>query len=88
MARVGVHCIDGDYLKVSKLLAQFLDKTDAEESFEVWQISECLEVRGMVKQDIFEPMPSHPMAHASTLTELPDGKLLCAFYAGTYETAS
>ncbi|MFA0735384.1 MAG: hypothetical protein OGMRLDGQ_001884 [Candidatus Fervidibacter sp.] len=41
----------------------------------------------MVKQDIFEPMPSHPMAHASTLSELPDGKLLCAFYAGTYETA-
>jgi len=42
----------------------------------------------MVKQDIFEPMPSHPMAHASTLTELTDGKLLCAFYAGTHETAS
>ncbi len=42
----------------------------------------------MVKQDIFEPMPSHPMAHASTLTELPDGKLLCAFYAGAHETAS
>ncbi len=41
----------------------------------------------MVKQDIFEPMPSHPMAHASTLTELPDRSLLCAFYAGTYETS-
>jgi len=41
----------------------------------------------MVKQDIFEPMSSHPMAHASTLTELPSGDLLCAFYAGTYETS-
>lgn len=41
----------------------------------------------MVKRDIFEPMNSHPMAHASTLTELPNGDLLCAFYAGTYETA-
>lgn len=41
----------------------------------------------MVKRDIFEPMSSHPMAHASTLTELPNGDLLCAFYAGTYETA-
>jgi hypothetical protein len=30
MARMGVRCIDGDCLKVSKLLAQFLDKTDAE----------------------------------------------------------
>jgi len=41
----------------------------------------------MVKQDIFEPMSSHPMAHASTLTELANGDLLCAFYAGAYETA-
>ncbi|MCS7264240.1 MAG: exo-alpha-sialidase [Armatimonadetes bacterium] len=41
----------------------------------------------MFKVDIFEPMVSHPMAHASTLTELPDGDLLCAFYAGSYETA-
>ncbi len=41
----------------------------------------------MIKQDIFEQMPSHPMAHASTLTELPNGDLLCAFYAGAYETA-
>ncbi|MCS7191381.1 MAG: exo-alpha-sialidase [Armatimonadetes bacterium] len=41
----------------------------------------------MFKQDIFEPMIPHSMAHASTLTELPDGNLLCAFYAGTYETA-
>lgn len=41
----------------------------------------------MIKCDIFEPMKSHPMAHASTLTELPNGDLLCAFYAGTYETA-
>ncbi|MCX7642546.1 MAG: exo-alpha-sialidase [Armatimonadetes bacterium] len=41
----------------------------------------------MVKQDIFDPMPSHPMAHASTLTELPSGDLLCAFYAGSYETS-
>lgn len=41
----------------------------------------------MVKCDIFEPMNSHPMAHASTLTELPNGNLLCAFYAGAYETA-
>ncbi len=41
----------------------------------------------MVKRDIFEQMPSHPMAHASTLTELPNGDLLCAFYAGAYETA-
>lgn len=41
----------------------------------------------MVKQDIFEPMSSHPMAHASTLTELPCGDLLCAFYAGAYETS-
>lgn len=41
----------------------------------------------LVKQDLFAPMPSHPMAHAATLTELVDGDLLCAFYAGTYETA-
>lgn len=41
----------------------------------------------MVKQDIFEPMSSHPMAHASTLTELPNGDLLCAFYAGAHETS-
>lgn len=41
----------------------------------------------MIKHDIFDQMPSHPMAHASTLTELPDGDLLCAFYAGAYETA-
>lgn len=41
----------------------------------------------MDKQDIFKPMPSHPMAHAPTLTELPNGELLCAFYAGTHETA-
>ena len=41
----------------------------------------------MFKREIFEPMPSHPMAHASTLTELPNGELMCAFYAGTYETA-
>ncbi|MCS7254624.1 MAG: exo-alpha-sialidase [Armatimonadetes bacterium] len=42
----------------------------------------------MTKLDIFEPMKSHPMAHASTLTELPSGDLLCAFYAGAYETAA
>ncbi len=41
----------------------------------------------MLKQDIFEPLGSHPMAHASTLTELPNNNLLCAFYAGAYETA-
>jgi predicted neuraminidase len=41
----------------------------------------------LVKRDIFAPMESHPMAHAATLTVLPDGDLLCAFYAGTYETA-
>jgi len=41
----------------------------------------------LVKRDIFVPMESHPMAHAATLTVLPDGDLLCAFYAGTYETA-
>jgi predicted neuraminidase len=41
----------------------------------------------LVKQDIFAPMESHPMAHAATLTVLPDGDLLCAFYAGAYETA-
>jgi len=34
------------------------------------------------------PMASHPMAHAATLTALPNGDLLCAFYAGTYETAT
>jgi hypothetical protein len=41
----------------------------------------------LVKQDIFAPMESHPMAHAATLTVSPDGDLLCAFYAGAYETA-
>lgn len=41
----------------------------------------------LVKQDIFSPMASYPMAHAATLVALPDGDLLCAFYAGDYETA-
>ncbi len=41
----------------------------------------------LIKQNIFDPMPTHPMAHAATLTELLNGDLLCAFYAGAYETA-
>lgn len=41
----------------------------------------------MLEQDIFNPMSSHPMAHASTLAELPNGDLICAFYAVAYKTA-
>lgn len=33
------------------------------------------------------PPPTHPSSHCATLTELPDGKLLAAWYAGSKEGA-
>lgn len=41
----------------------------------------------MRKRPIFDQLPNRPMAHCATLTELPDGTLLAAWFAGSYETA-
>lgn len=43
----------------------------------------------MIKLDIFEPnsLPGHPSCHAATITELPNGCLLAAWYAGSREGA-
>jgi predicted neuraminidase len=34
---------------------------------------------------IFEPSPSYPSCHAATVVDLPGGKLLAAWFAGTHE---
>ena len=36
---------------------------------------------------IFQQLDTHPMAHCATLTELPDGTLVAAWFAGAFETA-
>jgi len=36
---------------------------------------------------IFDPCPAMPMNHASTIAEMPDRDILCAWYAGTEEGA-
>jgi predicted neuraminidase len=36
-------------------------------------------------EPVFTENPGHPSCHASTIEELPDGTLLCAWYAGSYE---
>ncbi len=36
---------------------------------------------------IFRQLDTHPMAHCATLTELPDGTLMAAWFAGAFETA-
>lgn len=36
-------------------------------------------------EPVFTQNPDHPSCHAATLEELPDGTLLCAWYAGSYE---
>jgi predicted neuraminidase len=36
-------------------------------------------------EPVFTENSEHPSCHASTLEELPDGTLLCAWYAGSYE---
>jgi predicted neuraminidase len=41
----------------------------------------------METHPIFLPMPTRPMAHCATVTALPDGVLLAAWYAGSREGA-
>jgi predicted neuraminidase len=63
-----------------------------------WLLAACLLAAWGVEKDephfisqlIFEPnsLPQYPSCHASTLLELPDGKLLAAWFAGTEEGAS
>lgn len=36
-------------------------------------------------EPVFTENPEHPSCHAATLEKLPDGTLLCAWYAGSYE---
>ncbi len=38
-------------------------------------------------QPISGQLPSHPTAHCATLAELPDGRLLAAWFGGAFETA-
>jgi len=38
-------------------------------------------------QLIFDKMPGRPQCHASTITQLPDGDILAAWFAGEYEKA-
>lgn len=48
------------------------------------------DLRGTVlrKGPVFEQLPARPMAHCATLTVLPDGSLLTAWFGGAYETAT
>ncbi|MBS1252078.1 MAG: Sialidase [Anaerolineales bacterium] len=39
------------------------------------------------KGPIFQQLSDRPMAHCATLTELPDGSLLAAWFGGSFETA-
>jgi len=41
----------------------------------------------LTQSPVFEQLDDRPMAHCSTLTVLPDGSLLTAWFAGAYETA-
>lgn len=41
----------------------------------------------VVKTPIFEQMPDRPTAHCGTISALPDGTLLTAWFSGAYETA-
>jgi predicted neuraminidase len=41
----------------------------------------------LVSEPIFEQDSSRPMSHCSTLTILPDGALLAAWFSGSYETS-
>ena len=43
----------------------------------------------MLRQEpIFNQLPDRPLAHCATLTALPDGTLLTAWFGGSFETAS
>ncbi len=42
----------------------------------------------LIQKPIFNQLPDRPLAHCATLTILPDESLLCAWFGGSYETAS
>ena len=41
----------------------------------------------LIKGPVFQQLPERPFAHCATLTKLPDGSLLTAWFGGSYETA-
>jgi len=41
----------------------------------------------LIKGPVFQQLPERPSAHCATLTKLPDGSLLTAWFGGSYEKA-